>query len=54
MQGQERQGFSQLHWWMKVLIGLAFGVGLLALLLLPKTIRVPLAIAIWVSRSWYR
>ena len=32
---------------MKVLIGLAFGIGLLALLLLPTTIRVPVVIAIW-------
>lgn len=32
---------------MKVLIGLAFGIGLLALLLLPETIRVPVVIAIW-------
>ena len=32
---------------MKVLIGLAFGIGLLALLLLPKTIGVPVVIAIW-------
>ena len=30
-----------------MLIGLAFGIGLLALLLQPKTIRVPVAIAIW-------
>jgi hypothetical protein len=32
---------------MKVLIGLAFGIGLLALLLQPKTIRVPVVIAVW-------